>query len=110
MRRHLLESTRDTRVVPAPVLVEVEWPETCRLGPQSFESVLSAIEDGESVARDLAAGECPDALGEDKRLLARTRAIARDGVVATRIHRAITRIGIGNGFQAVFVRLVPGRT
>ncbi len=48
-----LEGASDPLVVPVPVLVEVEWLATRRLGPLAFESVLLSIEDGGLVVRDL---------------------------------------------------------
>ncbi|MCY7417839.1 MAG: PIN domain-containing protein [Chloroflexi bacterium] len=51
--RELLESAREPLIVPTPVLVEVEWLATKRLGPLAFESVLLSIADGGLVVRDL---------------------------------------------------------
>jgi uncharacterized protein len=51
--RELLERAAEPIVVPAPVLVEVEWLATARLGPAAFDSVLSSVVDGGLAVRDL---------------------------------------------------------
>jgi predicted nucleic acid-binding protein len=51
--RELLETHGDQLVVPAPVLVEVEWLATSRLGPLAFDAVLASVEDGGLAVRDL---------------------------------------------------------
>lgn len=51
--RELLETAVDPVVVPAPVLVEVEWLATSRLGPLAFDAVLASVADGGLVVRDL---------------------------------------------------------
>ena len=51
--RELLESAEEAIVVPAPVIVEVEWLATARLGPLAFDRVLESIADGGLVVRDL---------------------------------------------------------
>lgn len=51
--RELLEAATGALVVPAPVLVEVEWLATSRLGPAAFDSVLASVEDGGLLVRDL---------------------------------------------------------
>lgn len=55
--RELLEGTDDTLVVPAPVLVEVEWLATARLGALAFDRVLESVVDGGLVVRDLEASD-----------------------------------------------------
>lgn len=55
--RELLETASEPLVVPAPVLVEVEWLSTSRLGPLAFDAVLSSVEDGGLTVRDLDLGD-----------------------------------------------------
>lgn len=42
----MLSARTEQLAVPAPVLVELDWLASRRLGPQAFESVLADIEDG----------------------------------------------------------------
>ena len=51
--RELLEGADEALVVPVPVLVEVEWLATARLGPLAFDHVLASVADGGLVVRDL---------------------------------------------------------
>ena len=51
--RELLETAREPLVVSVPVLVEVEWLATSRLGPLAFDSVLASVADGGMVVREL---------------------------------------------------------
>ena len=51
--RDLLETARGPLIVPAPVLVEVEWLASSRLGPLAFDTVLASIEDGSILLRDM---------------------------------------------------------
>ena len=51
--RDLIESTTEPLVVPAPVMVEVEWLSSSRLGPAAFDAVLASVEDGGLTVRDL---------------------------------------------------------
>lgn len=44
--RELLEASVEPLVTTVPVLVELEWLSSSRLGPAAFESVLGSIEDG----------------------------------------------------------------
>jgi len=55
--RDLLESTTEPLVIPVPVLVELEWLTTSRLGSTAFDSVLASIEDGGLLVQDLDAGD-----------------------------------------------------
>ena len=55
--RHLLESASETLVVPAPVLVEVEYWAQRRLGPGAWLAVLDDIDTGAFVVEDLVAGD-----------------------------------------------------
>jgi uncharacterized protein len=52
--RNLLESTTETLVVPAPVLVEVEYWTHRRLGVGAWLALLDDIESGAFVVEDLA--------------------------------------------------------
>lgn len=45
----LLAETDETLVVPAPVIVELDWLATSRLGPEPFTAFLADVED-EAVA------------------------------------------------------------
>ncbi|MEZ4595393.1 MAG: PIN domain-containing protein [Chloroflexota bacterium] len=51
--RELLESTIAPIIVPTPVLVEVEWLASSRLGPPAVDALLASVEDGGLVLRDL---------------------------------------------------------
>jgi predicted nucleic acid-binding protein len=51
--RDLLESTTQPIVVPVPVLLEVEWLASRRLGPGAIDAVLASIEDGTVLVHDL---------------------------------------------------------
>jgi len=51
--RELLEVSRESLVVPAPVLVEVEWLSRSRLGPLAFDAVLGSVGSGALSVRDL---------------------------------------------------------
>ena len=51
--RELLETAREPLVVAVPVLVEVEWLATSRLGPLAFDTVLASVADGGMVVREL---------------------------------------------------------
>jgi predicted nucleic acid-binding protein len=42
----LLSTSVEPRVVPSPVLVEVEWLATSRLGPTAIDALLADIEGG----------------------------------------------------------------
>jgi predicted nucleic acid-binding protein len=42
----LISRRMEQLVVPAPVLVELDWLASSRLGPQAFESFLADVEDG----------------------------------------------------------------
>jgi uncharacterized protein len=55
--RELLESATMPLVVTVPVLIELEWLATSRLGAQAFDSVLASIEDGGLVIQDLEADD-----------------------------------------------------
>ena len=51
--RDLLESATVPLVVTVPVLTELEWLATSRLGTGAFDSVLASIEDGGLRIQDL---------------------------------------------------------
>lgn len=55
--RDLLERSTEVLVVPAPVLVELEWLSTSRLGPMAFDTLLASVEDGGLVVRDIDASD-----------------------------------------------------
>lgn len=55
--RDLLGSATTPIVVPAPVLVEVEWLASSRLGPQAVDALLGSVEDGGLFVRDLDAAD-----------------------------------------------------
>ena len=42
----LLEDSNETLVVPAPVVVELDWLASSRLGPTAFDAFLADIEQG----------------------------------------------------------------
>jgi hypothetical protein len=49
----LLSRASERLLVPAPVLVELEWLASSRLGPQPFASFLADVEAGEVTVVDL---------------------------------------------------------
>ena len=51
--RELLETTTEPLVVTVPVLVELEWLATSRLGATAFDAVLASVEDGALRIEDL---------------------------------------------------------
>jgi uncharacterized protein len=53
----LLSERREQLLVPAPVLVELDWLASRRLGPLPFENVLTDIEDGILRVVDLTRGD-----------------------------------------------------
>lgn len=55
--RELLESTVGPIVVPAPVIVEVEWLASSRLGQPAVDALLGSIEDGGIAIHDLDAAD-----------------------------------------------------
>lgn len=55
--RELLESATVQLVVTVPVLVELEWLATSRLGSGAFDSVLASVEDGGLLIHDLDADD-----------------------------------------------------
>jgi hypothetical protein len=55
--RELLEAATTPIVVPTPVLVEVEWLASSRLGPDAVDALLGSVEDGGLVVRDLDADD-----------------------------------------------------
>jgi predicted nucleic acid-binding protein len=55
--RELIDRATEPLVVPTPVLVEVEWLASSRLGPLAFDSVLASVEDGGLTVRDLDAAD-----------------------------------------------------
>lgn len=57
--RDLLESATEPLVVPGPVLVEVEWLASSRLGPAAFDAVLASVEDGGLTIHDLGRDDWP---------------------------------------------------
>lgn len=50
---HLLTANREPVVIPAPVLVELDWLTNARLGPVPFLSLLKDIEEGAVRVADL---------------------------------------------------------
>ena len=49
----LLASSREPLVVPAPVVVELDWLSGRRLGPEPFAEFLADVEDGSIAIADL---------------------------------------------------------
>jgi predicted nucleic acid-binding protein len=50
----LLEETPEQLLVPGPVLVELDWLASARLGPASFAAFLAEVEQGQITIVDLA--------------------------------------------------------
>ncbi len=55
--RDLLESVTEPLVVTVPVLVELEWLATRRLGPTAFDEVLASVDEGALLVTDLDPGD-----------------------------------------------------
>jgi predicted nucleic acid-binding protein len=53
----LLNERADDLLVPAPVLVEVDWLASRRLGPKPFSALLTDVADGRLVVADLVAAD-----------------------------------------------------
>jgi uncharacterized protein len=53
----LLRQTDERIVVPAPVVVELDWLAGTRLGPEAFDAFLGSVEEGEVKIEDLRAGD-----------------------------------------------------
>lgn len=49
----LFETAREPLLVPAPVLVELDWLMTSRLGPAAFDAVLASIQERALGVEDL---------------------------------------------------------
>ncbi len=50
---HLLTANREQIIIPAPVLVELDWLANARLGPVPFLSLLEDIQEGSVRVADL---------------------------------------------------------
>lgn len=55
----LLAESDEKIVVPAPVLVELEWLASSRLGPEPFDLFLQSVESGEIRVEPLVAKDYP---------------------------------------------------
>jgi uncharacterized protein len=53
----LLGEAAEPLVVPAPVVVEVDWLAGRRLSPAAFDAFLSSVEDGSVLVEELTAGD-----------------------------------------------------
>ena len=53
----LFQAAREPLVVPAPVLVELDWLMTARLGSAAFDTVLCSIEERSLSVEDLRQGD-----------------------------------------------------
>jgi predicted nucleic acid-binding protein len=49
----LLRGTAEAIVVPAPVIVELDWLVASRMGPDAFDAFLGSVEQGEVAVEDL---------------------------------------------------------
>ena len=54
---HLLTNSSDQLLIPAPVVVELEWLASSRLGSEPFAAFLRDVEEGLVVVADLTRGD-----------------------------------------------------
>lgn len=53
----LFATTRESRLVPAPVVVELEWLVTSRMGYRPFDAFLASIEEASVIVEELDAAD-----------------------------------------------------